>query len=76
MKTRLYILLIPFTLTLIAAGVFVYLALHNGLSIQWVAAACSGLTALLLFCQILLLRRQKPAPSSDSKYEEEVKDQA
>ena len=76
MKTRLYILLIPFILTLIAAGIFIYLALQNGLVIQWVAAICSALTALLLFCQILLLRRQKSPPSSDSKYEEEVKDRA
>ena len=40
MKTRLYILLIPFTLSLIAAGILVHLALQNGLVIQWVAAAC------------------------------------
>ena len=54
MKTRLYILLIPFTLSLIAAGILVHLALQNGLAIQWVAAACSGLTALLLLCQTVV----------------------
>jgi len=67
MKTRLYILLIPFTLSLIAAGILVHLALQNGLVIQWVAAACSGLTALLLLCQIVYWLRRRPPPSNDSK---------
>jgi len=76
MKTRLYILLILFIHTLVPAGIFVCLALQNGLVIQWVAAACSGLTALLLLCQIVLLLRQETLASSDWKYKEEVKDQA
>jgi hypothetical protein len=73
MKTALYFLLVVF---LVNAGIFVYLALQHGLVIQWVAAACNGLVALLQLCRILWLRRQKPTPSSDSKYKEEVKDRA
>jgi hypothetical protein len=67
MNTRLYISLIPFTLSLIATGILVYLALPNGLVSQWVAAVCFGLTTLLLLCQIVYWLRQKAPPSSDSK---------
>lgn len=66
MKTQLYVLLIPFTAMLISAGIFVYLALQYGLVIQWVAAACCGLTALLFLYRIVSLRRQQVSPASDS----------
>ena len=67
MNTRLYSSLIAFTLSLIATGILVYLAIQNGLVIPWVAAACSGLTAFLCLRQIVYWLRQKPSPSSDSK---------
>ena len=75
MKTRLYLLLVPFVLVLIATGLFVYLALQNGQAIHWVAAGLNGLTAVLLLCGVVLTLRSKP-PASDNSKEAQVASRA
>jgi hypothetical protein len=77
MNKLFYISLIPFTMSLIATGILVYLALQNGLVIQWVAVAAFGLADLLLLFRIgVSYKIWRNAHSSDSNCKEEVKDHA
>ena len=67
MKTQLYLLLIPFALTVVATGILIYLALENGRTILWVAASLNALTSLLFLFRIVLLLREKPSRPNDSR---------
>ena len=71
MRVLLYLLLLfSFLLSLISAGIFSFFARQDGLAIQWVAVACSGLTAIFLLCQIVLLLLRQAPTSSESKDKE------